>query len=110
MAKGKVSPWMDGDMNVVNAIAKVRFNSAHAKRVQLHKLPAFECELLCLEPGQEFPASGPCAYYIVAGNGAIKAGPETQELSMGQLAYCDDGEEHAIVNTSEQRLICLSVS
>ena len=46
----------------------------------------------------------------MAGSGALKAGPETQELSMGLLAYCDDGEEHAVVNTSEQRLICLRVS
>ena len=97
-------------MEIVNAIAKVRFNSARPKRVQLHKSAKFACGLLCLEPGQELPANGPCAYYIIAGSGALRAPDQTQELSMGSLAPCEAGEKHTIVNTSEQRLICLAIS
>lgn len=96
-------------MDIVNAIAKVRFNSAHPKRVQLHKLPSFVCDLLCLEPGQELSGAGPCAYYVVVGSGALKASA-TQELSMGQLITCENGEKHTVANTSEQRLICLAMS
>lgn len=97
-------------MEVLNAITKVRFNSARPKRVQLHKSANFTCGLLCLEPGQELPGNGPCAYYVIAGSGALKAPGQTQELSMGSLAPCEAGEKHAIVNNSEQRLICLAIS
>ena len=97
-------------MEILNAISKVRFNSARPKRVQLHKSENFTCGLLCLEPGQELPGNGPCAYYVIAGNGTLKASGKAQELSMGSMAPCEAGEKHAIANTSEQRLICLAIS
>ena len=60
-------------MDVLNAISKVRFNSARPQRVQLFKCDEFVCELLCLEPGQELTATGRRAYYLIAGNGQMKA-------------------------------------
>jgi len=97
-------------MDVLNAIAKVRFNSARPQRVQLYKCADFLCELLCLEPGQDLTASGRCVYYLVAGTGEIKSGKTQETATLGHLVTCDDGESHTIVNTSEQRLICLAVS
>lgn len=97
-------------MEVVNAVAKVRFNSARPKRVQLRKVASVSCDLLCLEPGQDLAGAGPCAYYVIAGTGALKVGAVAQGLSMGHLASCDPGEKHVLVNPSEQRLICLVIS
>ena len=97
-------------MDVINAIGKVRFNSARPQRVQLSKCPAYTCDLLCLEPGQELTAAGRCAYYIVAGNGQIKSRQGPQPIAMGKFIACDDNESHTIVNSSEQRLICLAVT
>ncbi len=97
-------------MDVINAIAKVRFSSARPQRVQLYKNAAFSCDLLCLEPGQEYTDTGRCAYYVIAGNGELRAGKDTKPLSIGNLANCAPDESHVIINSSEQRLICLAVS
>jgi len=97
-------------MNVTNAISKVRFSSARPQRVQLFKNSHFHCELLCLEPQQELTSWGPCAYYVVAGSGEIRAGRNRSSLELGRFAECDDGESHSVVNASEQRLICLVIS
>jgi hypothetical protein len=95
-------------MDIVNAIGKVRFNSARPQRVQLSKSGPLVSDVLCLEPGQRLSAGGHCVYYIISGSGSIVSGPEKQALAMGGFA-CMDGS-HAIVNDSEQRLICLAVA
>ena len=97
-------------MDVINAIAKVRFNSARPQRVQLSKCPRFTCDLLCMEPGQEVSGGGKCMYYVIAGSGKVMAGKGRQELTMGHFVTCDEGESHTLVNSSEQRLICLAIS
>ncbi len=97
-------------MDVINAIAKIRFNSAKPQRVQLHHCGDFACDMLCLEPGQEFSAAGSCAYYFIAGAGVIKAGKNKKDIDMGNFAACEDDESHTIVNSSEQRLICMVIS
>ena len=97
-------------MDFVNAIAKVRFNSARPQRVQLSKCPVYTCDLLCLEPGQELTAAGRCAYYVIAGSGQMKSGQGTQPIAMGHFVTYDQDESHTVVNSSEQRLICLAVT
>jgi uncharacterized cupin superfamily protein len=96
-------------MNVLNAIAKVRFNSARPQRVQLCRTAGCACDLLCMEPGQEAAATGPAGYYVVAGSGHVKAGRENRPMNLGCFADCQEGESHLLVNSSEQRLICLVV-
>jgi len=97
-------------MDIINAIAKVRFNSARPQRVQLSKCSGYTCDLLCLEPAQELPAASRCVYYVIAGNGEIRAGETHKPLAMGCFVTCDEAESHTIANSSEQRLICLCVS
>ena len=70
---------------------------------------AYACDLVCLEPGQELAAAGRCVYYVIAGKGEVKAGQVRKALSLGSFARFDDSESHTIVNSSEQRLICLAV-
>jgi len=97
-------------MDIVNAIAKVRFNSARPQRVQLSRCPQYACDLLCLEPEQEITAAGRCMYYVITGTGEVKAGRINKPLVMGHFVTCDEGESHTLVNSSEQRLICLAVA
>ena len=97
-------------MNVVNAIGKVRFNSARPQRVQLSRCPHFTCDLLCLEPKQELCAAGRCAYYVIAGSGDVWSGKLSTHVTMGHFAACEPGECHTLINSSEQRLICLAVT
>ncbi|HET6429553.1 MAG TPA: hypothetical protein VFJ30_14145 [Phycisphaerae bacterium] len=97
-------------MDIINAIAKVRFNSARPQRVQLARCDEYVCDLLCLEPGQELSATGECAYYVVTGSGKARVKGESQDIALGHFVQCGEGESHTILNSSEQRLICLSVS
>lgn len=97
-------------MELLNAIAKVRFSSARPQRVQLFKCPEYVCELLCLEPTQQLAASGACAYYLIAGSGQVNIGKETHPATLGSFVTCEAGESHTVVNSSEQRLICLVIS
>jgi hypothetical protein len=97
-------------MESFNAISKVRFSSARPQRVQLQKLNGVVCDLLCMEPKQELSMSGRCAYYVVAGQGVIRSGKLSQDLSLGSLACTENDEHHTLLNNSEQRLICLAIS
>jgi len=97
-------------MDLINAIAKVRFASAKPQRVQLHKGGSLLAELLCMEPGQETDGqAGQWTYYVVAGKAAITGAEGGGELPAGQLAAVSKGERHRIANVGEQRLICLVV-
>jgi len=97
-------------MNFVNAIAKVRFASAKAQRVQLHKSETLLAEMLCMEPGQDVKVeSGQWAYYIVTGTAGLTAGGTTNKLPTGQLAVTAPDEPHTIANSGESRLLCLAV-
>ena len=96
-------------VNVLNAIAKVRFNSARPQRVQLSRGSPAASDLLCLEPGQKLPATGRCVYYVIAGTGQLTCAAQKSALAMGSFAAIDDGQSHTLTNTSEQRLICLAV-
>ena len=55
-------------MELINARAKVRFNSARPQKVQLHAGQELCVEMLCLEAGQEHHGhGGRWVYYVVAG-------------------------------------------
>ena len=95
-------------MEILNAVSKVRFNSVRPQKVRLHKADKVACDLLCLEPKQEFPGSGKVAYYVVAGTGQMRSGKQIHALSLGTFATADE-ESHTITNSSEQRLICLVI-
>jgi quercetin dioxygenase-like cupin family protein len=96
-------------MEIVNAIAKVRFASARPQRVRLARNDACVVELLCLEPGQEARVSaGMWTYYVVTGTATVTAGEQAGELTPGQMAVTQAGEAHTIANAGEARLVCLA--
>lgn len=97
-------------MDLVNAIAKVRFNSARPQRVQLGRSRQFACELVCLEPGQEVAGTQRCSYYVVAGNGLVKTAAGPKDVTLGHFLCFEEGDSHILVNSSDQRMICLAVS
>ena len=98
-------------MNVVNAIAKVRFATARPQRVSLEKTPELCTELVCMEAGQSLKVSaGECVYYVVTGSGELTCGGTTEELSPGCAASIGPKEPHTLVASGEGRLICIAVS
>lgn len=97
-------------MEIVNAIARVRFSSARAQRAMLHRGERASAELLCLEPGQELPVKkGRWTYYVIAGSATVVVdGAESPALT-GHVIAAEPGEAHTLANRQEQRLICLAV-
>jgi len=113
-------------MEIVNAIAKVRFASTGPQHIHLARANSFRVDLLCMEAGQKSPpAAGPCAYYVVAGSAKLTAGGSAHstgsgqakltaggrphQLPAGQLAKLGPGEVHTIANAGQGRLICLVI-
>ena len=97
-------------MNLVNAIAKVRFSSAKPQSVQLHNSEALLAELVCMEPGQQLKvATGEWTYYVVTGTAAFIANGDSSVVPAGQFASFAPGESHVVANETEQRLVCLAV-
>ncbi len=97
-------------MDVVNAIAKVRFGSAKPQRVQLRKDAKAPIELLCLEPGQKLKVTeGRWAYYVITGAARVESGGKSSDVSAGHLALASEGETHMLSSAGEQRLICLAI-
>ena len=97
-------------MDIVNAIAKVRFSPARPQRIHLHKGETLVLELLCMEAGQKLAIhSGERAYYVVTGQAELTSGGQTTELPTGQLAGAGPEEAHTIANAGEGRLVVLAV-
>jgi len=97
-------------MDVINAIAKVRFASARPQRVHLVRGATCVVELICMEAGQAIQGiRGQWVYYVVMGSAAVRSGDETGELSAGQVAATDGAQPHGLSNAGEGRLVCLAV-
>ena len=98
-------------MNVVNAIAKVRFSSARPQRVQIHKGRGLLVEMLCLESAQKLRVeAGERAYYVVTGTAVVSAGGEKATLPAGQAAAFARDEPHEIATAGDGRLILLALT
>ena len=110
-------------MDLINAIAKVRFSSAKPQRVQLHKSKALLVELLCMEPGQQLSMdAGEWTYYVVTGTASVTHEGETSDVPTGHFAAIAPVEStgakgdssrletSVLANATERRLVCLVVT
>jgi quercetin dioxygenase-like cupin family protein len=97
-------------MEIMNAIAKVRFASARPQRIHLARHDHCVVEMLCMEPGQKPDVStGTWTYYIVKGTAELTAGSQAHTLTFGQVASTQADELHSVANTGEGRLVCLAI-
>lgn len=96
-------------MEIVNAIAKVRFGSAKAQRIGLCQSPPLGAELICMESDQKLTVdSGQWLYYVITGAASLTAGGASQNLASGQMAMTAKDESHSLACSGENRLICLA--
>lgn len=97
-------------MDIINAIAKVRFASARPQKVHLGGLARTPVELLCMEPGQKLQVPhGQWAYYVVSGTACVESKITTAHLPAGQVAVTAMDEDHTIAAEGEHRLVCLVI-
>jgi hypothetical protein len=98
-------------MDILNAIAKVRFASARPQRVQLHKDGRTPIDMLCMEPGQKLKVPGGWwAYYVMTGTARIESNASASDLPAGQFAVTGRDEGHTVSSAGEQRLVCLAIA
>ena len=98
-------------MEIVPAIAKVRFASARPQQVPLADGSSYRVDLLCLEAGQETRrAPGDRCYYVLMGAARITVAARSAELATGQMALLAADEPHSLANGGESRLVCLAIS
>ena len=68
----------------------------------------FFCDVYCFEPGQvqKTHAHGDQdkLYFVLEGKGTFQVGAESRILEEGQGTMAPAGEEHGVVNHTEQRL------
>lgn len=92
-------------MTPINAIGKVRFNSAKPQRVHLVEGRPCRADLLCLEPRQELAVPVGGLLYVLTGSAAVTCGGQRATLPSGHLLSAES--ECVLGNVSEQRLVCL---
>ncbi len=90
-----------------------RFSAEKLAKQNLFESPQMFCDVYALEPGQEQKLHAHAAatkfYFVLEGKGVFQIGAERRELGPGELAWSGPGEEHGVLNQSDQRLRLLVV-
>ncbi len=97
-------------MELINAVAKIRFSSAKAQCVQLSEGSGVHAELICMEPGQQLTVEkGQWVYYVITGRTDFAAGDQSQQAPTGQIVSFQENEKHVLSAAGERRSVCLAV-
>ncbi len=95
-------------MKVIKLSDHEQFSSEKMKKNNLFQTPRFFCDVYCFEPGQEqkghVHGEQDKIYLVMEGQGTFKVGSEEQVLGPGQGTMAPAGEEHGVLNHTNQRL------
>ncbi len=84
------------------------FSEEKMKKLNIFSTPRFFCDVYCFEPGQVQKAHAHAdqdkLYFVLEGQGTFQVGVESQILGEGHGTMAPAGEEHGVVNHTEQRL------
>ncbi len=98
-------------MIVVNVSDFQQFSAEKMKKNNLFQTPRFFCDVYCLEPGQEqkghVHGDQDKVYLVLEGEGRFRVGNEERVLRRGQGTMALAGEEHGLVNHTNNRLSVL---
>ena len=88
-----------------------QFSTEKMKKNGIFETERFFCDLYCFEPGQ---VQAPHAhhgsdkvYYVVSGKGLFQVGDQERELGEGEIVMAPSGQNHGVVNRSQERLVVL---
>ncbi len=98
-------------MKVVNVLDAVAFNPEKLKKVGLFDTDNFFCDIYCFEPGQSQKVhsheGSDKVYYVLQGKGMVTVGSEEKELVAGEITIAPSGQDHGVVNHSDDKLVML---
>jgi len=98
-------------MKVIQVSDSVAFSPEKLKKVSLFDTERFFCDVYCFEPGQSQKVhshdGSDKIYYVLEGRGRVTVGSEERELGVGEITLAPSGEDHGVVNHSDEKLVML---
>ena len=95
-------------MKIVQLKDYQNFSEEKMKKLNVFETPRFFCDVYCFEPGQAQKAHAhgdqDKLYFVLEGQGTFQVGSECQVLEEGQGTMAPAGEEHGVVNHTQERL------
>ena len=95
-------------MKCINLKDFQQFSSEKMKKLNLFQTPRFFCDVYCFEPGQEQKGhvhqDQDKVYLVLEGEGTFRIGSENRVLGIGQGTMAPAGEEHGVLNHTQDRL------
>ena len=98
-------------MKVIQVRDSVAFSPEKLKKVSLFDTERFFCDVYCFEPGQSQKVhshdGSDKIYYVLEGRGRVTVGTEERELGAGEITLAPSGEDHGVVNHTDEKLVML---
>ena len=95
-------------MKVINLSDYQKFSNEKMKKNNIFQTPRFFCDVYCFEPGQEqkghIHGGQDKVYLVLEGKGTFQVGNEKQVLGPGDGTMAPAGEEHSVLNHTEDQL------
>lgn len=95
-------------MELMNLKDFQQFSSEKMKKLNVFQTPRFFCDVYCFEPGQEQKGhvhqDQDKVYLVLEGEGTFRIGSDSSVLGIGQGTMAPAGEEHGVVNHTQDRL------
>ncbi len=98
-------------MKVIKVSDAVAFSPEKLKKVSLFDTERFFCDVCCFQPGQSQKVhshdGSDKIYYVLEGRGRVTVGTEERELGAGEITLAPSGEDHGVVNHTDEKLVML---
>jgi quercetin dioxygenase-like cupin family protein len=95
-------------MKVINILDYQKFSQEKMKKNNIFQTARFFCDIYCFEPGQEqkghIHGEQDKVYLVLEGKGTFQVGAEKQVLGPGDGTMAPAGEEHGVLNHTNDRL------
>ncbi len=95
-------------MNIVHLKDYQTFADEKMKKLNVFETPRFFCDVYCFEPGQAQKAhthgDQDKLYFVLEGQGTFQVGADSRVLEEGQGTMAPAGEDHGVINHTENRL------
>lgn len=95
----------------VAQLSQRKFDPAKMVKLNLFETERFFCDVYCLEPGQQQKQhaheGNDKVYAVLEGKVIAQIAGEERELTQGEAVLVPAGDEHGVINRSEQRAALL---
>jgi quercetin dioxygenase-like cupin family protein len=98
-------------MKVANVRDLISFKADKLNKVSIFDTDKFFCDVYCFEPGQseQVHSHGEADKVddVLDGKGKVTVGSEVRELCANEITLAPAGEDHGVVNHTNEKLVML---